>query len=226
MNWLAIRRHYWRWKRRHDAHLLDNPVIQCWNNESISNKQTWKQVEYLVVDTETSSLNPATGELLSIGWVVISNGTIALNSCEHHLLKTKNSVGNSAAIHQIRDCELNDGISTEKMFQHLFKAANNRVLVFHHAPMDMGFLHKNCFHNYKLPMLWPTLDTMRIERRTLESKNLPLRQTVLRLASCRARYNLPPYPAHNALTDALATAELLLAQLAFKAPDTRLKDLY
>lgn len=33
----------------------------------------------------------------------------------------------------------------------------------------------------------------------------------LTLAGCRVRYGLPDYPAHNALVDALATAELLLA---------------
>ena len=36
----------------------------------------------------------------------------------------------------------------------------------------------------------------------------------LRLHSCRQRYGLPHYPAHDALTDAVATAELLLAWAA------------
>ena len=36
----------------------------------------------------------------------------------------------------------------------------------------------------------------------------------IRLADSRARYNLPTYHAHHALTDALATAELLQAQIA------------
>ena len=42
----------------------------------------------------------------------------------------------------------------------------------------------------------------------------PIRQGELTLAACRARYHLPDYRAHNALGDALATAELLLAHLA------------
>ena len=42
----------------------------------------------------------------------------------------------------------------------------------------------------------------------------------MRLADARRRYGLPAYRAHHALTDALATAELLQAQVAhhFKNP--------
>ncbi|HCM04525.1 MAG TPA: 3'-5' exonuclease, partial [Oceanospirillales bacterium] len=40
------------------------------------------------------------------------------------------------------------------------------------------------------------------------------------------RYNLPAYPAHNALMDALSAAELLLAQLDYKGRDVRLRDLF
>ena len=49
----------------------------------------------------------------------------------------------------------------------------------------------------------------------------------IRLADSRARYHLPRYRAHHALTDALATAELLQAQIAhhFK-PDTTLKEVW
>ncbi|WP_418135139.1 hypothetical protein [Psychromonas sp. GE-S-Ul-11] len=35
-----------------------------------------------------------------------------------------------------------------------------------------------------------------------------------RLTAVRKRYQLPQYNAHNALVDSLATAELLLAQIA------------
>ena len=49
----------------------------------------------------------------------------------------------------------------------------------------------------------------------------------IRLADSRARYRLPRYRAHHALTDALATAELLQAQVAHRfAPDTPLRELW
>jgi DNA polymerase-3 subunit epsilon len=49
----------------------------------------------------------------------------------------------------------------------------------------------------------------------------------IRLADSRARSRLPRYRAHHALTDALATAELLQAQLAHRfAPETPLRQLW
>ena len=54
------------------------------------------------------------------------------------------------------------------------------------------------------------VDTMQIEKRRQLKQNTELHQDSLTLANCRTRYQLPDYEVHNALTDALATAELLL----------------
>jgi len=40
------------------------------------------------------------------------------------------------------------------------------------------------------------------------------------LQVCRARYGLPAVPAHNTLDDAMATLELLFAQIQKFSPDT------
>ena len=49
----------------------------------------------------------------------------------------------------------------------------------------------------------------------------------IRLADSRQRYGLPHYAAHNALIDAIATAELLQAQVLHHfGPQTRVSDLW
>ena len=49
----------------------------------------------------------------------------------------------------------------------------------------------------------------------------------IRLANSRLRYNLPTYPPHEALTDAIATAELFQAQIKHHfSPDTAIKKLW
>lgn len=222
MNWLAMRRFYWRLQARKNK-MKAHPILQCWDNENIDVNAPWQDVEYCVIDIEASSLNPHVGEILSIAWVIIADGKIRLDRSAQYYVKPKYAVGDSATVHQIRDCELHDGISRHAMFTYLFQAANNRVLVFHHAPFDMGYLHKFSFYEYGLPMLWPVADTLRIEKKRLEQKSNLIRQNALRLASCRARYNLPRYPAHNALHDALATAELFIAQCRFIDKQTTVK---
>jgi DNA polymerase-3 subunit epsilon len=59
-------------------------------------------------------------------------------------------------------------------------------------------------------------------QRWMGEKNSPS----LRLTHARERYNLPCYRPHHALTDALAAAELFLAQVQDQfTPDTPVSDL-
>ncbi len=192
------------------------PLLACWRAEGNLAQLDWRRAELLVVDAEMSSLQVAAGELLSVGWVVIAGGEIQLHSARHLLLKPEQGVGDSATVHHLRDCELEQGIELESLMQQFLQAAAGRALVFHHAPLDLAFLDRSSRRLYGAPLLLPVIDTLQLEKRRLQRSHAPLVPNSLRLASCRARYNLPDYPAHNALVDALATAELLLAQLAHK----------
>ena len=87
-----------------------------------------------------------------------------------------------------------------------------RVLVFHNAVLDNAYLNRLSRTLYGAPLCLPTVCTLQLERRRLHRRDRAIKPGDLRLAACRARYGLPPYPSHNALWDALATAELLLAQ--------------
>lgn len=183
-------------------------------------------VEFLVADLEMSSLDAREGEILSIGWVIIKNGKIQLASAEHHLLKTKRTVGQSATIHNLRDCELQQGENIMFVVERFLKLAAGKVLVFHHAPLDMAYLNKASMALFFSPMLLPVVDTLAIEKKKILQHQEHVNPGELRLAECRSRYNLPAYPAHNALMDALASAELLLAQIDHKGKDVRLADVF
>ena len=200
-------------------------LAELWNSPLAPGGSQVTDCEFLVVDTETSSLSAKQGELVSIGWVVIREGRVVLTSAEHHLLQTIDSVGHSATIHQIRDCELETARDPIEVMQQLFGAAAGRILVFHNAMLDLAFINKLCWQHCQAPLLMPVADTMAIERKSLERRDIPLGPQVLRLASCRARYNLPAGQAHNALQDALDTAELLLAQIAYKGSRVQLREL-
>jgi DNA polymerase-3 subunit epsilon len=197
----------------------------CWHSQVYKKNRQWKESNYLVVDLEMTSLNVKTGEILSIGWVVIHKGVIVLNSAEHHIIHSNQSVGQSAAIHQLRDCEVEKGLSISEISIRFLEMAANKTLVFHHAPLDMSFLDKASNSIYGAPLLLQAIDTLNLEKNKLMRHHEHIKQGELRLAACRDRYNLPLYPAHNALMDALATAELFLAIAHHKGVDTTLNDL-
>ena len=88
----------------------------------------------------------------------------------------------------------------------------------------MTYLNKASRELFASPMLLPVVDTMDIEKKRLLRTQDHIKPGELRLAECRSRYNLPAYPAHNALMDSLSAAELLLAQLDHKGKKVPLTD--
>ncbi|MBE9550052.1 MAG: 3'-5' exonuclease [Proteobacteria bacterium] len=172
----------------------------------------------IAVDLELTGLDTKKNKIISIGWTLIDNGRIRLGSNQHLLVSTDHSVGDSATIHELLDNELETGISIEDALGLLFQAAKGRVWVFHHAGLDVAFLQVACRQwaelgaSTRIPMM--TLDTLQIELSTRQRRDIPVKPGDLQLGELRAHYHLPDYKGHNALVDALATAELMLAMAA------------
>ena len=190
---------------------------RCWQVPSPSTSSDWREVSFLVVDAEMSALDVSSGELLSVGWVVVEAGAISLASAEHHLIRAEGSVGQSATIHNLRDHDLIDAAEREQVLGHFLDIAAGKVLVFHNAVLDMAFLNKISRRYFQAPILMPVVDTLRQEEALLRRRDQTIKPGELRLQGCRDRYNLPHFHGHNALLDALATAELLIAMASHRA---------
>jgi DNA polymerase-3 subunit epsilon len=165
----------------------------------------------IAVDLELTGLDAAANQIISVGWTLVDGGRIGLGSNRHVLVSAEQSVGSSAAIHELTDSEISDGVDLGTALEGLFDAAAGRVWVFHHAALDVSFLQKACTSWVSLVPPFVVLDTMQIELGLRKRRDIPVQQRDLQLGRLRADYHLPRYTAHNALIDALATAELLLA---------------
>lgn len=204
----------WRLRARRLAYarrVAGTALQSCWQTPLPSTGTDWRKVSFMVVDAEMSSMDVSIGELLSVGWVVVENGSIALGSAQHHLIRTERSVGQSATIHHLRDYDLIDAHAPERVLGHFFDVLPGKILVFHNAALDMAFLNKISRRYFNAPILMPCVDTLLQEENLLRRRDKPIRPGELRLQACRDRYGLPHFHGHNALLDALATAELLLA---------------
>ncbi|GAA3957635.1 3'-5' exonuclease [Allohahella marinimesophila] len=172
----------------------------------------WTEYSLLAVDLEMNSLDPEVGAIMSIGAVGIEDGEVCLSTAKHWLIESSHGVGNSATIHGITDTERTGGATLATALVELQAAASDRVLLFHHAFLDLRFLAAALERTGLLPLDTPHIDTMKLEQRRLERTGQPLHHDALLLSECRQRYGLPVYPAHNALHDALSTAELAMVQ--------------
>jgi DNA polymerase-3 subunit epsilon len=178
-----------------------------------SPKTPARDVDYLVLDLEMTGLRPRTDRIVSMGWVIVENGRIRMTTARYEVLALDGSVADSATIHHLRDQDLTEGIPERDALTRLLAALKERVLVVHHAPLDLRFLHAACRRHAGVPLLTRTVDTLALARPRRARGHREAAEGELRLDALRADFNLPRYPAHNALSDALATAELFLALL-------------
>jgi DNA polymerase-3 subunit epsilon len=175
-------------------------------------KCDFRQITYTALDFETTGLDPNQDELLSFGIVDMVGMSINLSTAQHEIIMPEGAIPEeSAVIHEIMDDQAAEGINLAHAVELLLSRLAGKVLIAHYAKLELGFLNAACQKLYGCEFLIPTVDTLMLGHRWIEQRNLYLQQSDLRLTSLRTRFNLPRYKAHNALTDALSTAELFLA---------------
>ncbi len=190
-------------------------------------KTSCQEVEIVALDMETTGLDPERDAILSIGLVLISGMSIKLNSAwQVYVRSARRLPEETVVIHGITDDQSARGQPLASVLPVLLNALAGRILLAHNASLEQRFLERACQDAYHAPFLVPTIDTQALARRSFERRNEPIKSGDLRLFNLRARYHLPRYQAHQALSDALATAELFLAMAAEISPDKacRLKD--
>lgn len=173
----------------------------------------WRSLEYVALDLETTGTDPRSEEIVSAGWVVLRGPSIDLSTATQRLVRTSKAMPErSAIIHAITDDEAVGGEAPCSVLEELLGVLRGRVLVAHYAPTERGFVDAACRRCFGGGLLVPTVDTLALgHRKRVRQGRDPVRGD-LRLAALRERYNLPVYASHDALIDAIAAAELMLAQ--------------
>ena len=178
----------------------------------------------LSVDFETTGLNAVKDKLLSVGFVGIDKRQIKLGSCYHQVIDIKHSLdADNVIIHQITDQQKSLGKPLRVVVEALLTALAGRVMLVHFARIEKQFLKQACLELYGVSPPFMILDTLALAKRRLDQRDIAYDPQELRLSALRHKHNLPEHYAHNALNDAIATAELLLAQQ--KSGATQLKEL-
>lgn len=174
----------------------------------------WRDVAFLAVDLETTGLDARTGEVVSVGWVEVRHSTIDLSTASRRIVRTSRSMPEqSAVIHSITDDEAAKGEPLDEVLAGLLRALAGRVLLAHYLPTESGFLDAACVRCYGAGFRTPAVDTVQLARAGFARRGKAPASGELRLDALRARHGLPRHSSHDALSDALATAELFLAQV-------------
>jgi len=178
--------------------------------------------DYIILDFETTGLDPKTDRILSFGWVEMSGKYINLSTAtEIYINDVCQIKKETAVINHIMPEMLSSGSSLDKAMMQFFQQAKNKIIIAHGCVVEKRFIDHYFNQRFNLPavpLIW--LDTLKIERYLVSAES----SSDYRLSSTRIRYGLPEYNAHNALTDSIATAELF--QALFKRLSMREKALF
>lgn len=169
-----------------------------------------EEAQFLAVDIETTGFHPKKDHIVSIGWVPLTVSGIDLAGAGYRVVRGV-EVGQSATIHMLTDADVAAGVELTDAIEDVLAQIHGKVLLAHFASLETGFLSAACTRLRGSAPNWVVVDTFALERRHMEKMATYPRGEDLRLARVRSRYGLPAYGNHNALTDALACAELFLA---------------
>jgi len=196
-------------------------------------------VPLMAMDVETTGLNPAKDGIVSIGILPMTLGQIHSSRAKHWIVQPHVPLADkSVTLHGITHSQVECAPELEDILGDLLQAIAGHVLVVHCRAIERNFLNNALNRLIHEPIEMPMIDTMELEARLyrnqpagswwkrLLGRPAPGRVSI-RLADSRKRYGLPFYKPHHAVTDALATAELLQAQIAHRFnASTPLNDLW
>jgi DNA polymerase-3 subunit epsilon len=186
-----------------------------------------QDVPLLALDVETTGLNPATDGIVSVGLVPMSLDRIRASQGRHWLLKPRVPLADEAVtFHGITHQQLRQAPDLDDVLGELLSIMAGQVMVVHCRDIERQFLDQGLRRRIGEGIEFPVIDTMELEARLHRRppppwwrrlwRSVPPPQVSIRLAASRARYGLPRYRLHHALSDSLASAELLQAQVAHR----------
>jgi len=205
------------------AEATNNPFLKAFYQAGCCDANTpLSQVPMVAMDFETTGLSATEHSIISVGLVPFTLDGIQLSEARHWLVKPKLALHQtSVTIHGITHADLEQAPDLAEILPELLECLAGRLTVVHYRDIERPFLDVALRYRLQEGIQFPLLDTMAIESHLHPGRRPTFWQSwrgkkplSIRLADSRLRYGLPHYAAHNALMDAIATAELLQAQIA------------
>lgn len=213
----------WPYKYKAKQNVVKDPLLQQFYQTELPNPDTpMSEMTFVAMDFETTGLNADKDEIITIGLVPFTLNRVYLNRAKHWTVRPRQKLDeNSIVIHGITHNDIMDAPDLSEIVEEVLNELAGHVLVVHYHKIEREFLDRALKRRIGEGIEFPVIDTMELEsqiqkRQTagIVNKIMGKRPDSVRLGQSRMRYNLPAYTPHHALTDAIATAELLQAQIA------------
>lgn len=179
-------------------------------------KRLLDEIRFVVLDTETTGLDPARDRILEVAAIGVRGSSIAVSDCLDLRVRQHLTTPGGVDIHEITPGEAAKGVPEEEVAWRLLPFLGGAVLIGHHVAFDVEVLDRLVRRNLGFPLLNRSYDTLalarRVDRQLSDPDAVPLAD--LDLESLCRRYGVEIAGRHTALGDSFATALLFLKLLA------------
>ncbi len=177
-----------------------------------------EQVRFVVLDCETTGLDPRRDRIVSMGAVALTGGEIDLGDTFESLLRVLHNTA-ATLVHGITRDETREGVGEDEALAGLLGYLRDGVVVGHHIGHDLAMVDAALARHQVPGLLNRHLDTGELAS-LLEADGAFSGQPPLDDLSldglCR-RFDIAPYDRHTAPGDAFLTAQILLRLLRLAA---------
>jgi DNA polymerase III subunit epsilon len=177
------------------------------------------EVPLVAMDFETTGLDTAHCDIVSIGLVPMTLKRISSSASRHWVVRPRAELSDDSVVfHGITHSDIDAAPDLSHTLDELLDNLKGRVVITHCCSIERHFLNQAVQARWGEGVTFPMIDTMAIEnsvmQRSIIERLFGRGPQSIRLADCRKRYGLPFYHPHHAQIDALACAELFQAQIA------------
>lgn len=210
-----------RWFERTGKSLKANPNLAYWSDYQQLIQGSWKkstpikQVEFVVLDTETTGTDFKEDRVVSFGALkLINNELLIENSVDWKIQADLPSGRESIEIHGLLNDELDSGLPETTFVELLTRYIGSAVIVGYRPGFDMAILNRLVKERTGAKLINPTIDVFQLGMRL----DFPLKPPFVnpepyRLDRLCERFDVEQPDRHTAIGDAYATALVFLKLL-------------
>lgn len=177
------------------------------------------QIPFAVLDTELTGLDQKRDSVVSVGALKMSGTRIELGQTYQRLVSPRSDFSHeSVVVHGITPDDVVEKPPLEAIADELLAFCGDRVIAGHFLSIDLGFLGREAAALRAAEWRRQAVDTMRIhvwieEHRHGHGSGPAVAEGALHLGALAQRHGIRAAGAHDALTDAFITAQVLQRQL-------------
>ena len=189
-----------------------NEADRLYNRTQADLDAPWRDQDYLAVDVETTGLDTRHDQIVSYGAVPIIDGRIRFADAVSGYVKPTRDVSAAAVrVHGLRRADLDTAPPLLDCVNTLLPAMTGRVVVAHCGWIERAFLSRALHASSAAVFHNPTVDTALLAQRWLGSAATGGCDESIALEYLARTLDMPVHRPHDALGDALTTAQVFLA---------------